>query len=328
MRFYRTVVESCDGIAPDQITERIALGPEGRIEFTCGQLTTVLEGDPDIVEAAQILICEIASRTGDMEAALFPCPRDNGWKLSSQVDVNVFFEFAGALSKDRWCREATSVLRKLLPDIDFIGFGDYVEERYEHPVYPHYDPGSGWMLGHLHIRADLAEVLSYLLDIPFCPPAYLDDDARDFLLVTEVAGMNYVDGIDELLEGLSPGDVLDLSRSPSNNYDSRAIRVRTGSGKKLGYIPAKYNLVVANLMDQGYRTFAAVQKVDALDRYLQIIVYRQNRGFEAVRHFSDASSSEFGHGFVMDVLPVTRASVGFVDFDADPIHFTYTKPFD
>lgn len=328
MRFYRTVVESCDGIAPDQITERIALGPEGRIEFTRGQQTTVLEGDPDIIEAAQILICEIASRTGNMKAALDPYPRDNGWKLSSQMDVNVFFEFAGTLSNDRLCKEATSVLKKLLPCIDLIGFGDYVEERYEHPVYPHYDPGSGWKLGRLHIHADLAEVLSYLLDIPFCRPDYLDDDSMDFLLVTEVAGTNYADGIDELLEGLSPGDVLDLTRSPSNNHDSCAIRVRTGSGRKLGYIPAKYNLILANLMDQGYETFATVQKVDAPDRYLKIIVYKQNRGFEAVRHFSDASSSEFGHGIVMDVLPVTRASVGFVDFDADPIHFTYEKPFD
>jgi len=58
------------------------------------------------------------------------------------------------------------------------------------------------------------------------------------------------------------GDELSLKREPSNVHDERAIEVYKGRCK-IGYIPRKYNPVIAKMMDQDVKVIAKVEHVDA-----------------------------------------------------------------
>jgi hypothetical protein len=79
------------------------------------------------------------------------------------------------------------------------------------------------------------------------------------LLSTYVAGTAYHDA--GAAATLRPGDPLMLRREPRNDYDRRAIEVRTRSGLKLGYVPRTDNHALANLMDAGFDVSARVQKI-------------------------------------------------------------------
>ena len=60
-----------------------------------------------------------------------------------------------------------------------------------------------------------------------------------------------MDGIDEIVKTLKIGEELDLFRQPDNDYDDKAILVKTKAGVKLGYIKRMQNEVMACLMDAG-----------------------------------------------------------------------------
>ncbi len=322
MNSVRIILDSCDGKAPDLLTERITLQIDGSIRLSSGTSSIDASTEPATAEAAMMLILEIASRMHEAEH-LSEGIQEGCWKLSSYDSSDVVEEFCGPLSSGPGCREASKILRRLFVGSELIGFGDYVMDRYEHVAFPYYDPSKGWMCGRERISEELAEAMSQLLDIPFCRAGSLEGDSRDFLLDTTIAGTCYVEDIDELLSQISKGDRLALKRDPGNNHDNRAIRVFTASGNRIGYIPRKCNETIANLMDQGHEVFAIVQEVDPSQRSVYALVYLQNSGYLAIRHFSEASTSEFGIGTVMDSLPVTRESVGFVDFGEVPIRFTY-----
>ena len=323
----RIVLDSCDGEAPDQLTERITIQNDGHIELSSAESSVRTFVGPDVAEAAMMLLLELASRM-HREERLSQEVHEGCWKLSSYDSSDAVEEYSGPLSSGPGCREASKILRRLLVGPDFIGFGDYVTtEGYEHVVYPYYDPARGWMCERETISEDMAEAMSGLLDIPFCRADSVEGDSSDFLLDTMIAGTSYVENIDELLPQISKGDSLMLRRDPGNKYDENAIKVFAESGDRIGYIPRKCNEMVANLMDQGREVVAVVQNVDPSQRSVRALVYMMNNGYLAVRHFSDASTPEFGVGTVMDALPVTRESVGFVDFSEDPIHFTYDVHF-
>lgn len=80
------------------------------------------------------------------------------------------------------------------------------------------------------------------------------------LLSTYVAGTAYHKA-GEAAATLRPGDVLALQRERRNDYDPRAIAVRTRSGVKLGYVPRTDNHALANLMDAGFDVSARVQRI-------------------------------------------------------------------
>ena len=65
-------------------------------------------------------------------------------------------------------------------------------------------------------------------------------------------------GIESLAQKLREGDRLTLLREPDNRYDRYAIVVKDGAGNKLGYIPRKNNIVLANLMDAGKSIYATL----------------------------------------------------------------------
>jgi hypothetical protein len=80
------------------------------------------------------------------------------------------------------------------------------------------------------------------------------------LLSIYVAGTAY-HAAGEAASTLRPGDSLALQREQQNDYDPRAIAVRTRSGAKLGYVPRTDNHALANLMDAGFNVTARVQKI-------------------------------------------------------------------
>lgn len=322
MNSVRIVLDSCDGKAPDLLTESITIHNDGHIRLSSETSSVQAFVGPDVAEAAMMLILELASRMHE-EDRLSEEVKEGCWKLSSYDSSDAEEVFCGPLSSGPGCREASKILRRLFVDADIIGFGDYVMNGYEHVVFPYYDPSKGWMCERDVISEDLAGTMSGLLGIPFCRAESVEGDSRDFLLDTMIAGTTYVENIDGLLTQISKGDSLVLKRDPGNKYDEHAIGVFAESGDRMGYIPRKCNETIANLMDQGHEVVAVVQDVDPTQRSVCVLVYKKNRGYLAVRHFSDASTPEFGVGTVMDALPVTRESVGFVDFGEDPIHFTY-----
>lgn len=322
MNAVRIVLESCDGEPPDLLTERIVLENDGRIALSSGSVSVESSVEPVAAGAAMMLVRGIAARIQKAECIADEVPA-GCWKLSSYDASGASDVICGPLSYRPGCREALLILRRLFGRSDITGFGDFVMKQYEHVVYPYYDPAKGWMCGNERISEELAEAMSDMLDIPFCRAGTIEGDSSDFLLDTVLAGTDYVDDIDGLLANVSEGDRLTLKRDPGNSHDTHAIKVFAESGDRIGYIPRRCNETIANLMDQGHEVFAIVQKIDASQRSVYVLVYRQNRGYLAIRHFSDASTSEYGVGTVMDSLPVTRESVGFVDFGEDPVHFTY-----
>jgi hypothetical protein len=80
------------------------------------------------------------------------------------------------------------------------------------------------------------------------------------LLSSYVAGTAYHEA-HEATADLCTGDLLALRRDRSNDYDPRAIEVRTRSNHKLGYLPRIDNQALASLMDAGFWVSARVREV-------------------------------------------------------------------
>jgi len=69
--------------------------------------------------------------------------------------------------------------------------------------------------------------------------------------VSPIAGLYYHEA-GEVWEELAEGDSLELVREPANPYDWKAVAVYW-KGYKLGYLPRRENMAVAQMMDRGYQ---------------------------------------------------------------------------
>lgn len=91
--------------------------------------------------------------------------------------------------------------------------------------------------------------------------------SEDIRLITlNVAGLEYVDNIDEIFPKIKIGDRLELFREASNEYDYRAILVKY-DGEKIGYVPRKDNHVLSNLMDGGKQLYGIVESIGVDEIY-------------------------------------------------------------
>ncbi len=79
------------------------------------------------------------------------------------------------------------------------------------------------------------------------------------LFDTYVAGTSYLKD-KSVLDEIKTGDKLTLRRE-DNKFDSKAILVLTGDGRKLGYVPEKDNVVFSRLMDAGKMLCATINEV-------------------------------------------------------------------
>lgn len=82
------------------------------------------------------------------------------------------------------------------------------------------------------------------------------------LLNTRINGSRYAENIAQLAEALQEGDTVRLLLEPENQYDSRAIRIDTMEGAKLGYIPRRCNEILFNLMNAGKQVYGVVADGD------------------------------------------------------------------
>ena len=71
---------------------------------------------------------------------------------------------------------------------------------------------------------------------------------RTLLQTSPIAGFQYHAG-EEIWAFMRPGDSLSLVREASNRFDERAVRLEW-NGQKIGYVPARDNAAVSQLLDR------------------------------------------------------------------------------
>lgn len=91
-----------------------------------------------------------------------------------------------------------------------------------------------------------------------------------FLFDTYIAGSSFVEGIEELEKHLNEGDKLDFFREPDNQYDSKAIVIKTDNGVKIGYVPRNDNAIFSRLMDAGKLLFGRINSKKGSGKWVKI----------------------------------------------------------
>ena len=91
-----------------------------------------------------------------------------------------------------------------------------------------------------------------------------------YLFDTHVAGTMRVEGIEEIEPNLAINDKLIFFREPENEYDSKAIVIKTTDGIKIGYVPQMDNLIFSRLMDAGKLLFARIQMKEQRGKWIKI----------------------------------------------------------
>ena len=105
------------------------------------------------------------------------------------------------------------------------------------------------------INTDIADVVKFINNGGNVKP-FIEDI---YLITVDIAGLYYVENIDEIFPELKKGTQLDLYRE-KNEYDKKAIKIKYNDNK-IGYVPRKHNIILANMMDAGKKLYAVVEKV-------------------------------------------------------------------
>lgn len=91
-----------------------------------------------------------------------------------------------------------------------------------------------------------------------------------YLFDTHIAGTMHVEGIEEIEPKLAINDKLSFYREPENEYDKKAIVIKTTDGIKIGYVPQMDNLIFSRLMDAGKLLFARIQMKEQRGKWIKI----------------------------------------------------------
>lgn len=92
--------------------------------------------------------------------------------------------------------------------------------------------------------------------LPALPQAKPSGKQWKTLQISPVAGFQYHQG-ETLWLQLATGQSVTLIREPANRFDQRAVRI-DWQGEKLGYIPAKDNAAISQLLDRGEKLSALI----------------------------------------------------------------------
>lgn len=94
-----------------------------------------------------------------------------------------------------------------------------------------------------------------------------------FLYETTVAGTSHLED-KSVLEEIREGDRLILRRE-DNPFDENAIMLLAPSGKKLGYVPRRDNIIFTRLMDAGKCITAKIDYIEDREvySYIEISLY-------------------------------------------------------
>lgn len=109
----------------------------------------------------------------------------------------------------------------------------------------------------------IPQMMGGALEKPFSNRILLLDDAY-------VAGTTHVDGIEEMLKDVQPGDRIEFLRDPENIFDEWAIKVILPGKGRIGFVPEDLNQIVARLMDGGKCVFGQVTGVEKLGRWMKV----------------------------------------------------------
>lgn len=128
-------------------------------------------------------------------------------------------------------------------------------------------------------------------------PSSFDAAGQTATLTVEVAGTQY-EGRSQHLEKFTLGNDVNLTREPSNQYDSNAIAVTAPDGVALGNLPSNVSEFLAPLLDGG---FASVS--DARISYLLPLSQRGGRAKKAILYI------QFTVGLHMPAYPADTCVV-------------------
>lgn len=88
------------------------------------------------------------------------------------------------------------------------------------------------------------------------------------LFDTHIAGTMYLED-KAPLDDIAEGDKVSLRRE-ENKFDDKAILVLDQSGRKLGHIPEKDNLIFSRLMDAGKLLIGRITQIETLGSFRKI----------------------------------------------------------
>ena len=184
---------------------------------------------------------------------------------------------------------------------------------------PRYIEGRGWTFNGRKISPYAAEVLCKRAGIPFRRP---DPGLRSLqcILCTDIAGTEYVNGIEEKLSRLKCGDELMVSREGTNKYDENAVLVLDG-GSKLGYIPRSENTVIANMLRRGIRLVCKLASVGKDGRHAKVCVYLESDAPPAYLHYDQESRRFAERPYGREYLKRMR----FYEMDKGTWHREFTE---
>ncbi|MFV8226586.1 HIRAN domain-containing protein [Christiangramia aquimixticola] len=90
-----------------------------------------------------------------------------------------------------------------------------------------------------------------------------------FLLEIDIAGTNHCKEIETVKNQIVPEKLLSMKREPDNKFDEYAIAIYCEQ-VRVGYVPAKLNLVCSRLMDAGKLFFCRVVEKEWEMKWLRI----------------------------------------------------------
>lgn len=111
-------------------------------------------------------------------------------------------------------------------------------------------------------------------------PSSFDTGSQTAILTVEVSGTQY-EGRSQRLENYARGNKVNLTREPSNPYDSNAIAVTAPNGDSLGNLPSCISNSLAPLLDVGFASIG-----DARISYLLPLSQRGGRAKKAVLYIT------------------------------------------
>ena len=91
-----------------------------------------------------------------------------------------------------------------------------------------------------------------------------------FVGTVYLAGTQYAPDITEIYKNLHIGDSVKIVREKENPHDSKAVKVLTLKDEQLGYIPARHNLFLSQMLDFGKAVNGQIRKLRWDERGISI----------------------------------------------------------
>ena len=218
-------------------------------------------------------------------------------------------------------KSVIDVLKRYLPS---MFDSRYPSENNLNEDVPFFHITDGWIYKGSRITEEDAGRLCSEMGIPFEPTCEESPDRHVFLTEVHVAGTDYVRDFGKLTSELRLDDILDLEREQNNEFDTYAVKVIDGRGRKLGYLPRKMNHMPARMMDSGMHLYCRVSSISSND--MSVAVFMDAPGKKVRRHFSRIDDP-LVTGFVIDSRPATSSNTDIGEVPDQVRHIVLKREF-